>query len=69
MLRLFRGALLDWEDAFGTTLAKKNKKKGPDSKRGVYPKTMQQMARVMVPLWRYGHKLRANGHSVGSLLL
>jgi hypothetical protein len=65
MRRLFRGALPDWEAAFGTTVAKKSKKKGPDSKRGVYPKTMQQMARVMVPLWRYGRKLRATGHSVG----
>jgi hypothetical protein len=64
MLRLFRGALPDWEAAFGTTLAKKNKKKGPDSERGVYPRTMQKMARIMVPLWRYAQELRAKGWKV-----
>lgn len=64
MLRLFRGALVDWEAAFGTTLAKKNKKKGPDSKLGVYAGTMQKMARVMVPLWRYAQELRAKGQKV-----
>jgi hypothetical protein len=64
MHRLFRGALPDWEAAFGTTLAKKNKKKGADSKPGVYSGTMQKMARVMVPLWRYAQELRGKGWSV-----
>jgi hypothetical protein len=64
MLRLFRGALVDWETAFGTTLAKKNKKKSADSKRGVYAGTMKKMARVMVPLWHYAQALRAKGRKV-----
>jgi hypothetical protein len=64
MLQLFRGALPDWEAAFGTTLAKKNKKKGLDSRPGVYSATMKRMARVMVPLWRYGQELQAKGWKV-----
>jgi hypothetical protein len=61
--RLFRGDLTDWETAFGTTLAKKNTK-GPDYIRGVQARTMQEMARVMVPLWERAQELKAKNRAI-----
>jgi hypothetical protein len=61
MLRLFRGALPEWEVAFGPTLAKKKNRKGPDYKRGVQARTMQKRAGVMVPLWECAQELETEG--------
>jgi len=64
MRRLFRGGLPDWETAFGTTLARKKNRKGPDYKRGVQARTMQKRAAIMVPLWRHAQELKRKGRSV-----
>src|SRR5262249_5255271 len=48
MYRLLIGAVRDWNDEFGTPLAKKSNKRGPDSKRGVQARTLEKMAK-MVP--------------------
>jgi hypothetical protein len=61
MLRVFAARVEDWNEEFGTPLAKK--KKGAKGK-GVHASTQQKQADSMVPLWRYGRELRAKGRSV-----
>jgi hypothetical protein len=68
MYRLLVGAVRDWNDEFGTPLAKKNNKKGPDSKRGVQARTLEKMAK-MVPLWKSVQKAKAQGDSVNDYLM
>jgi hypothetical protein len=63
MLGVFGGRVEDWNKEFGTPLAKKSLKKGAKSK-GVYARTQQRRADTMVPLWRYGRELIANGRKV-----
>jgi hypothetical protein len=68
MYRLLIGAVRDWNDEFGTPLAKKDNKRGPDSKRGVQARTLEKMAK-MVPLWRNVQEAKAQGDSVNDDLM
>jgi hypothetical protein len=68
MYRLLIGAVRDWNDEFGTPLARKNNKKGPDSKRGVQARTLGKMAK-MVPLWKRVQEAKVNGDSVNEDLM
>jgi len=63
MLRLFGGQVEDWNKEFDTPLAKKRSKKGSGAK-GVYNPSHQMWAATMVPLWRRGQKLVAEGRSI-----
>ena len=68
MYRLLVGAVRDWNDEFGPPLAKKNNKKGPNSKRGVQARTLEKMAK-MVPLWKSVQEAKAQGDSVNDDLM
>jgi hypothetical protein len=63
MLRVFGGRVENWDKEFGTPLAKKSLKKGSNTK-GVYGHTQRKLADTMVPLWRYGQKLKRDGWSI-----
>jgi hypothetical protein len=63
MLRLFNGRVEDWNNELGTPLAKKSLKKGSNVK-GVYGRAHRMWAETMVPLWRRGQELIADGRSI-----
>jgi hypothetical protein len=68
MYRLLIGAVRDWNDEFGTPLAKKNNKRGADSKRGVQARTLEKLAK-MVPVWKSVQVAKAKGDSVNDALM
>ena len=63
MLRVFGGRVENWDKEFGTPLAKKSLKKGSNTK-GVYGHKQRKLADTMVPLWRHGQELIADGWSI-----
>jgi hypothetical protein len=63
MIRVFFGGVEDWNKEFGTPLAKKSLKKGSEVK-GVYGRAHRSRTETLVPLWRYGRKLQANGRKI-----
>jgi hypothetical protein len=63
MLRVFRGRVEDWNNEFGTPLAKKSLNRESKA-RGVYGRSHRIWADTMVPLWRHGQKLIAKGRKI-----
>jgi len=63
MLRVFAGRVEDWNDEFGTPLAKKSRQKGSGIK-GVYGRGHRRWASTLVRLWRRGRELIAAGRKV-----
>ena len=63
MRRVFAGRVEDWSKEFGTPLAKKSLKKGSKVK-GVYGRPHRTRTETIVPLWRHGRKLIANGRKI-----
>jgi hypothetical protein len=67
MIRVFFGQVEDWNKEFGTPLAKKSLKKGSKGK-GVYGSAHRARTRKLVPLWRHGQKLLAQGRKINDKL-
>jgi len=63
MTRVFFGHVEDWNKEFGTPLAKKSLKNRSEIK-GVYGRAHRTRTEALVPLWRYGRKLQADGQKI-----